>query len=108
MGRLDVLDDGRSPIRSPRALDRLTAAELDEQSRRPQLVRDRLTNRMRLVIDNRLITANSPRNLARPQPPQLIADQAYYFVVAAYDAEGEESDLSNETVVFLRAAGDLR
>ncbi|MBX7057774.1 MAG: LamG domain-containing protein [Leptospirales bacterium] len=100
-------DGGPAAIRSPQALLSLTASERDEQIRRPALIRTRLANKMRLIIDNDLIAYNTPRNPAFPRPPFLAADRSYYFAISAVDDRGVESQLSNEVVVVLRAPGDI-
>lgn len=110
LGRISVgLENGRpAPIRGGEfATLPLSADERFELRNQPDALQRRLRNRVRFILTNEIIGANTPRNREQPRLPYLTQDRAYYFAISAYDSEGVESELSNEAHYYLRPAGDL-
>ncbi len=110
LGRISVgLENGRRiPIRAGAFAELpLSAEERFELRNQPDALERRLRNRVRFILTNEVVAANTPRNREEPRNPYLTQDRAYYFAVSAYDSEGVESGLSNETHFYLRPEGDL-
>lgn len=116
--RFDLADDRLRPINSvPLEELPLTAREQNLKKQRPRSFQKELTNRVRLVLSNRviernLIAANDPGQSESPKRPTLAGlpllqtNRTYYVAISAYYKTRSgtvlESKLSKEIIAVLR------
>jgi len=116
LGRLDFrLENGSlDRIRYRPGLSvALTPAEREEKESRPEGLRRKLYNKIRLQITNDLIRENMLQQRRGGRPgnfPLIEGNHTYYFTVSAYNEPGspdQESRQSSEVHVLLRNRPDL-